>query len=38
MKKDESVRSNEEGLCIYNFVGTKDMPEQEANPEALAQQ
>jgi len=34
IKIDESARSSEEGLCIYNFVGTKDMPKQGANPKA----
>ena len=34
MKIDESARSNEEGLCIYNFMVTKDIPKQGANPKA----
>jgi len=31
MKIDESARTNEEGLYIYNFGVTKDMPKQGGN-------
>jgi len=34
MKVDESARTNEEGLYIYNFVVTKAMPKQGENPKA----
>ena len=38
MKIDKTARSIEEGLCIYNFMVTKDMPKQGANPKYKAQQ
>jgi len=34
MKMDDSARENEEGLYIYIFVVTKDMPKQGENPKA----
>ena len=32
MKIDESARSNEEGLCIYNLGGTKKHAQKGSKP------